>query len=401
MFMDFLKYFKFIKLKVRRNRISTLDKFILKQVIEIFLLGVIIFTSIIFASDTFISLIKQISMYGMSVNIAILIILLNLPAVIVMTIPMSVLFASVMTVNKMCLQSEITVMKACGISINRISKPIFIFAAFMALFTFIINETIVPATIAQSKVLAIYAMVQHNIPNGKKNFTIKELKDGYYLKRLFYVEKCENEKFHNISVLDLSDEKEIKILAAQTGTSDPEGWKFNNASGYYISKENKSLDTTWKQNTIINFGSDIQKQLDKKNDGADSNILELLSYIKNPEKIQIGKENQLDENDKREEREYILNKYKMTFWNKITFPITSLIFVLVGIPLAITPPRVRHNRGFLFCIAVIFIFYVIRAFSTGLGEHGVIWPLIASNLPNLIIGTAGCLMYINKAFRIK
>ena len=62
------------------KKLTTLDKYILKQVIEVFILGVVVFTSIIFASDTFISLIKQISNYGMPFNIAFMIILLNLPS---------------------------------------------------------------------------------------------------------------------------------------------------------------------------------------------------------------------------------------------------------------------------------------------------------------------------------
>ena len=58
-------------------KFTILDKFLLKQVIEVFFLGVVVFTSIIFASDTFISLIKQISTYGMSMNIALMIIMLS------------------------------------------------------------------------------------------------------------------------------------------------------------------------------------------------------------------------------------------------------------------------------------------------------------------------------------
>ena len=46
------------------QNITLLDKYILKQVIEMFLMGVCVFTSIIFASDTFITLIKQISLFG-------------------------------------------------------------------------------------------------------------------------------------------------------------------------------------------------------------------------------------------------------------------------------------------------------------------------------------------------
>ena len=46
----------------RELELKYLDKYILKQVIEMFLMGVFVFTAIIFASDTFITLIKQISM---------------------------------------------------------------------------------------------------------------------------------------------------------------------------------------------------------------------------------------------------------------------------------------------------------------------------------------------------
>lgn len=366
-------------------KLNILDKFILKQIIEVFILGVVIFTSIIFASDTFISLIKQISTYGMPASIAFMIILLNLPSVIVMTIPMSVLFSTVMTINKMCLQSEITILKACGASIKRISKPVFIFAVIMAGITFFINETIVPVTMQQSKTLALYALVQRNIPEGKRNFSIKELKNGNYLKRLFYVEKCEDKRFSNVSVLDLSDEKKIQILQAKTGTSVLEGWQFENASVYTISKEGKSLNTSWIEKTVVDFGSDIKQQLDKKNDGSDLSFKELIPYV-------TGKNTQQDPS--------VLTRYKVSFWEKLALPVTTIVFVLLGIPLAITPPRVRHNRGFLFTIAIIFFYYVIRAFSLSLGYNETITPFCAAGLPNLILGIIGYIMYKNKAEKI-
>ena len=139
------------------KHMKKLDKYILKQVIEMFIMGVLVFTSIIFASDTFITLIKQISMYGIPFKIAFLIIILHLPSVFVMTIPMGVLLATVMTLNGLSLSSEITVMRACGIGINRIAKPIFIFAIIMACLSFLVNETIVPVMTKQSTDLALYA----------------------------------------------------------------------------------------------------------------------------------------------------------------------------------------------------------------------------------------------------
>ena len=365
--------------------LTKLDKYILKQLVEVFIVGVIIFTSIIFASDAFTSLIKQIQNLGLPLKMALMIIVLNLPAVIVMTIPMSVLFATVMTVNKLCLQSEITVMKACGISLKRIAKPIFAFAIVMALLTFFINETIVPATTSQSKTLALYSLVQRNIPEGKKNFTIKEIKHGNYLKRLFYVEKCEDKKFTNVSILDLSEADKIQILQAKTGTSVVQGWQFENASVYTISKQGKTLNTSWIQKTILDFGSDIQKQLEKKNDGSDYNFVELFSEIN-------SKDKKIDDK--------VLTRYKVTLWDKIALPITTIVFVLLGIPLAITPPRVRHNRGFVFTIGIIFFYYVVRAFSISLGYNLVVPAFIAANLPNFVLGIWGYFLYKHKTENI-
>ena len=139
------------------SKFSVLDRYIMLQVLEVFFLGVVVFTSIIFASDTFITLVKQITNYGIPFNVALMMILLNLPGIIVMSIPMSVLLSVVMTLNKLCLSSELTVLRALGIGLDRISKPIFIFAIIMSFFVFVVNETIVPVTTSQSKALSIWS----------------------------------------------------------------------------------------------------------------------------------------------------------------------------------------------------------------------------------------------------
>lgn len=365
-------------------KLTTLDKYILRQVLELFFLGIIVFTSIIFASDTFIRLIKQMSLYGMPFNIAFMIIILNLPSVIVMTIPMSCLFSTVMTINKLCLNSEITVMRSCGISIAKIAKPIFMLSVVLMLIMVLINETIVPMTVHQSKVLMLYSITQRNIPEGKRNFTLKELKNGNQLKRLFYVEECKDSKLKNISVLDVSDDNTVQILQAKSGASEISGWQFDNASVYTITKADKNLSTSWVHKTVVDFGVDIQKQILQDKESGVHNFMSLQRLLNsNPEMEQLQK-----------------RKLRIEMWDKIAFPTTTLVLVLIGIPLAITPPRVRYNRGFLFSIFVIFAYYLIRAFSYSLGETGTIPTILASWSPNILIGTIGMILFYKKAFKI-
>lgn len=365
------------------NKLTYLDSYILKQVLEIFVMGIVIFTSIIFASDTFITLIKQITLYGIPFNIALMIVLLNLPQVIVMAIPMSVLFSTVMTLNRLSLSSEITVMRACGIGLNRIAKPIFIFAASMALLTFVINETIVPITNSQSKTLAVWALGQKNIPNGKQNFTFKELKDGS-LKRLFYIEKCENNTLKNVSVLDLSNRDTIQVIQSQSGKTSTQGWLFQRGAVYTISLTGKILNTTWFSESLVDFGLDIGDKL-TEDEAQQYNVIALWKYI----------DNNRHKKDKKTE-----SLFKIELYNKFAFPVTTVVLVLLGVPLAITPPRVRYNRGFLFSILILFLYYLLRALSLSFGETLAIPPSMAAWIPNIVLFILGSLLYYKKVYTI-
>ncbi len=376
----FNKFLEFAKDKYNNTKI--LDRYILKQVIEMFLMGVFVFTTIIFASDTFITLIKQIAKFGIPFKVAFILILLNLPSVIVMTIPMGVLLATVMTLNKLSLSSEITVMRACGIGLNRIAKPIFIFAVIMSLSSFFINESVVPVMMSQSKTLALWALGQKNIPDGKENFVFKELTDDGILKRLFYVGFCQKKTLYNVTVLDNSKEGTIQVLQAREGKTSPDGWKFEKGAAYTITDNGQVLNTTLFDKSTVKFGLDLSDEMNK-NVAKEYNFTGLLKFLSKsditPEDRQV---------------------YTIELFDKIALPLTTIVFVLVGVPLAITPPRVRYNRGFLFSILIIFAYYVIRALSISFGEAGSIAPFLAACLPNIILTVMGTWLYYKKVYTI-
>ncbi len=371
-------------LKEKYNSLSILDKYILKQLIDVFVLGVIIFTSIIFASETFTQLIKQISLYGIPFHIAIMMIVLNLPQVFTLTIPISTLFATVMTVNDLSLKSEITIFKACGISIERISRPIFVFALLMTLLSFFINEFIVPAASIQSKSLAIYSLEQKHIPENKMNFTIKDIDKEGKLKRLFYAQWCKDKTLNNVTVVDISNPKNIQIVQAKKGSTSDYGWKFDNGVIYTISKNGKIFNTSLFEESNVTFGiGDVNEMV--KESTSEFNFFKLMRHIKKK---------------KKELEKKIKLEYEINLFDKLALPTTTFALALIGIPLAITPPRVRFNRGFLFSIFIIFVYYVIRAFSLNLGEAGKIPPFLAAWLPVIIISSVGAYLFYKKAYKI-
>ena len=128
---------------------------------------------------------------------------------------------------------------------------------------------------------------------------------------------------------------------------------------------------------------DLSKEINK-NLAKEMNFMELAKYIRKQELLP------------KEKRGYIVQLF-----DKLALPLTTVVFVLIGVPLAITPPRVRYNRGFLFSILIIFIFYVLRALSISFGTEGVINPCLAAWLPNIILTILGTWLYYKKVYTIE
>ncbi len=299
-----------------------------------------------------------------------------------MTIPMGVLLSTVMTLNRLSLSSEVTVMRACGIGLNRIAKPIFIFAIVMALSSFFINETVVPVMTKQAKDLALWALGQKNIPDGKENFVFKELNEGGTLKRLFYVGYCNKKTLHNVTVLDNSKDGTIQVLQAKEGKTSPKGWEFEKGAAYTIANDGQVLNTTLFDTSVVKFGLDLSKEMNK-NLAKEMNFTKLMKYLT---------KNDISDKERR--------AYTIELFDKIALPLTTLVFVLLGVPLAITPPRVRYNRGFLFSILIIFAYYLFRALSISFGEAGSLLPFLAAWLPNIILTIWGTWLYYKKVYTI-
>jgi lipopolysaccharide export system permease protein len=369
---------------MNKKKLALTDKYILKQLIETFLLGVVVFTSLVFASDQFLSLVKQISTYGIPFNVAIKTVILQLPYIIVFTIPMGILLATILTFNKLSTNSELTIMRACGISLTRLAMPVLIFSFSLAVFSFIINEFIVPTANMKAKNMMVEAMAQKNLPDGKSNFSFKELNENNQIKRLFYINNYENKKLEGVTVLDMSKPDVIQVVQSKYGTTNPSYWGFDEGVIYTISSSGKVMNTAVFNNLKLYTDLDIS-EMKNRHKARELNFFDLTNYIKTKSKENAPQQ---------------LSLLKVMLYEKISLPITSFLIVLIGIPLAISPPRAKVNRGLLFSIIVIFCYYITRAVSSSLGEAQIIEPFIAAWLPNIIVLSLGSFLFYRKAYLV-
>jgi lipopolysaccharide export system permease protein len=69
---------------------------------------------------------------------------------------------------------------------------------------------------------------------------------------------------------------------------------------------------------------------------------------------------------------------EVDLWEKISLPLASLVFGLVGAPLGIRPQRGSKAMGFGVAIGIIFLYWVLYRWMYILGRGGGLPPVLAS-----------------------
>ncbi|MBY0402385.1 MAG: LptF/LptG family permease, partial [Cyanobacteria bacterium] len=72
---------------------------------------------------------------------------------------------------------------------------------------------------------------------------------------------------------------------------------------------------------------------------------------------------------------------EVSFFQKILFPLGTLLFALIGAVLGTEKVRTNGNLGIIYGAVVLFLYSILIPFSTNVGSIGIIPPLLAAILP--------------------
>jgi lipopolysaccharide export system permease protein len=79
---------------------------------------------------------------------------------------------------------------------------------------------------------------------------------------------------------------------------------------------------------------------------------------------------------------------RMELHQRISFGFVPLVFCLLGVSLTLLPRSSHANRswGFMLCLFWLFTYYAFLSLGKALGDRGVLYPIPALWLPNLVLG---------------
>src|SRR2546425_7642996 len=123
--------------------ISLLDRYLWRQLGELFAFGVAIFTLLLLVNHLFL-VARLVLQQGAALSVALQLLVYHLPYVLAFSFPMAMLLAALLAIGRLSDGQEITAMRTSGISLGRIALSVTTAGILVSAMTLALNEGVVP-----------------------------------------------------------------------------------------------------------------------------------------------------------------------------------------------------------------------------------------------------------------
>lgn len=296
-----------------------------------------------------------------------------LPDSMFMVLPAAVLFATVFSIGNFTRHSEITAAKASGMSFHRFTMPVYLGAVFAMVLGLVLSE-LVPFS------------------NAKRQSILEDHRYKSDLNRFNFAFAAEHGRVYKVASIDAQTGTMDGIEIERRGrTADYPTYVFSAEHAIWKAKQHrwalKSGDIHVVSNPGVDFAIRFDSAYDRRLTERPSDLLarprghqemgwqELSRFIRTLERSGG------DVNVLRVERSL-----------RIAIPVTCVIIVLFGAPLATSTQRGGTAFGVGISLGTTIIFLMLIQMTKAIGGKGLIPPDVAGWIPNAIFGLAGAVM---------
>ena len=345
---------------------SLLDRYIFKELIIPFTISLGALCFIVFTKEM-LRLVELLVSKGIGIMAVLNIVIHLMPSFLVLTLPIACLISTITAFSRLSYDKELVAMRAAGMSLLRITFPVFIFSFLVFLLTIYFSQWGQPWSNVSLKQVAI-SLIKDQISLALNKGVFNEPTKGM----MVYVPKPEkNQKAKGIFIADQRDPSKPLIVTANTFSmlQDPK----HKELGFRLFKGTiHAIPNDTKQHHQVTFSSydlkmdlpDSLKVTKPKRRGYD--------YLIN----KLNKEGWRDSNTLRRLMEY----YKD--WG---FPVATLILGVLGVPIGIVSKRSERMGGFAIGVLIMVGFFILNIVGEFLVTKLILHPFAGAWFPNVIL----------------
>lgn len=348
-----------------------LDNYIRRKFIYYFLLAVTAFSGTYLLID-FIEKVDNFIDKSVPLTTLLFYLLISLPVIFIRVAPLAILMAAFMTIGSLSRTGEITAMRAGGLSLIRISRPLFTLTLVITLGTILIQELIVPLSTRTMKEIWNVQIQGEARP--------QMVRDKIWYRsgnQMIYIDRAETAagRLRNITIFDLNERFNItKRFDAERAVFKDNRWLFYNTIDRRFDPKSGELS-----NQLSATETHIPFQKTPENFKHVEAVLGELTFIDLYHEI-----------DKLRDEGYSTIRHQVNMQTHLAAPFASIVMVLLGIPFALHRGRSASlASGIVISILVGVAYFILDSIATAFGYSGILSPIIAtwaSNILFILIG---------------
>ncbi len=363
-------------------RPTLLDLYVARQYLSIFLLGIGCFLGIFYIA-TFIDLADEVFSGSATFGAILRYFYFATPQFVYYVVPMGALIAALVTIGLMTKNSELVVMKACGISLYRASMPLLLFAFVSSGVLVGLQERVMATSNREAERLNREIRGLPPLPSGllSRHWVLGGNGELYHFAGFSQPEN----RFTDFVAYHLDEHawRLARVAAASEVELAPA-----RASG-----ESRAavLPWTWRHGWEREFGGPGEGVV--RYEAFDARILPL----EPPEYFQ-SEEPDADRMSYGELQQYIRQLQaggfnvvpnQVALQRKVAFPFVTVIMTLLAIPFAVTTGPRGALYGVGVGIAIAIVYWTLLSVFVAVGSAGKLAPLLAAWAPNILFGAVG------------
>ncbi|MDD5382571.1 MAG: LptF/LptG family permease [Candidatus Margulisbacteria bacterium] len=338
---------------------KTLDRYLFMEMIGPFMIGVVGFV-LVLAVDLLFTMADLIINKGVPLWAVLKLLVYKLPSIMVLTFPVSTLFATAMALGRLSKDNEIVALRTSGITLFRISVPILIIGIAVSVASYFTNEKLVPHANFVSSNIIRQIIYKQPLPEVKENIFFKDAHNRHYYARRV---DMKNKTMENIMVYEVTDERFPRVILAERATFQGRLWDLKQGVIHkYDEKGYLNYEAAF-EDMKLNVSEDLLNFSEQKT-YQDMDSRELKDTITMLDKGGVSS-----------------HAFKTELLLKYSIPATCFVFALIGIPFSLPSPRSGRTWGMIVTIVFMFTFYVFASVFRSLGRGGLLPPAVAAFFP--------------------
>ncbi|MBI1977490.1 MAG: LptF/LptG family permease [Candidatus Omnitrophica bacterium] len=359
---------------------NLLRTYCLKELLSPFLTSLFLVTFIFMVGNLF-DLADLLVNKGVSLFDLLKLIVLMIPSLLGFILPTAALTSVLLVFGSFAQNNEITAMKASGIHLVRIFLPVVGVAFLLSFFSLFLIDQVQPRSEYESRQLVRQLVVKHPAAYLEAGRFIKDFQ-GYTL----WINQIKGERLEGITIFQNEEGKPTRTIIAEWGEVAPApdqkslALKLYNGTSDEPNPDDASVLYKLNFKTFLLANITVGKQrggVHKKE--KEMTIDELVYRLKYNEEVKSNPK-------RKREAEAEIHK-------KISFSFATVVFVLIGLPVAIMSRRGEVVVSFSVAMAVVGIYYILFVWGRTMAINGYLPPWIALWLPNIVsFGLAAFLM---------